>query len=117
MFRLQAPSPQVNTETLASAGELAFVEQAHSRQPEDNERSGLLFGRGEKGRNARLVVVLQEMGAMINELLRSGKKMALNCGCVLRYDVVVESLVGCRLRTASMAWLQNSAAEAAKEEG
>src|SRR5438105_870334 len=60
LFWLQSSAPQMNTESLARSCQLAFVEQAHSGETEDNQRSGLLFRRREKGCDPGLVVVFQE---------------------------------------------------------
>src|SRR2546425_6952545 len=71
LLRLQPSARQMNTEPLSRPCKLAFVEQAHSWQAEDNQRGGLLFRRGEKRRNTRLVVVFEEMGPASEELLGS----------------------------------------------
>ena len=89
----------MNAEPLPRAGELAFVEQAHSWQAENNERRGLMFGRGEKGRNAGLIVVFEEMGATSKELIGRREEMTLNGGWVFRDEMVVEALVVGEIKT------------------
>src|SRR5437870_13115314 len=89
----------MDAEALSCAGELAFVEQAHSRQAENNERRRLMFGRREQGCNTGLIVVFEEMGAVSEELLGRGEQMTLNGGWVFRDEMVVEALVVGEIKT------------------
>lgn len=77
----------------ARALQLAFVQEAHPRQAQGQQRGDAVLLQSEAGGGALLVVVFEEVDAAAQEVRRHVEEVVLRLGVVVVGEVVVEPLV------------------------
>src|ERR1041385_3913908 len=84
---------QVDAQLPDGSGQLAVVQESHPRQSKHEQGGGAMFLEGETGRDARLVLILQKMGATPDEIGWRVEQVTLRFLGLPLDQPVVETLV------------------------